>query len=168
MENNSVIVRNERKISSMALFWLCLLATVGAGLTVAYCSGILGGVNHLAGIPLAIPRWVVIATPPVLFVHLGLALFFVLDQNVYTQNGKAVRACLWVFWVMLFIATAILPYFIVNNMAIAAYIVATIATAFALGTTVLAYNHTIAGGVVMTIFLAAIVLIMVYLGYWAF
>ncbi len=168
MENNSVIVRNDRKISSMVLFWVCVLATVGVGLTVAYCSGILGGINHLANIPLAIPRWLVIAIPPVLFVHMGLALFFELNENIYTQNGRAVRTCMWIFWTMLFIATAILPYFIVNNMAVAAYIVSTIATAFAIGTTILMYNHTIAGGVVMTIFLVAISLIMVYLGYWAF
>ena len=114
------------------------------------------------------PKWLVIATPPILFFHLGLALYFVLRENVYTDNGKMVRGWTWAFWITLFIATAITPFFIYHNMPTAAYIMSSITTALALGTTILCYRQSIAAGVVMTVFLVVVGLIMIYLGYWAF
>ena len=166
---NSVSVRNERRLSSMALFWVCVLATVGIGLTISYCSGIFGKVSGYASqLPFIIPKWLVIATPPVLFFHLGLALYLVLNQNVYTDNGRMVRGWTWAFWITLFVATSITPYFIYYGMPVAAYIMSSITTALAIGTTILAYRSSISAGVVMTIFLIVVTLIMVYLGYWAF
>ena len=165
---NSVIVKNEKRLSGVALFLLCVLTTVGIGLTVSYCSGIFGNVANTARLPFIIPKWLVIAMPPVLFLHLGVALFLVLRENVYTDNGKMVRGWTWAFWITLFIATAITPYFIYHNMPIAAYIMASITTALALGTMILAYRQSVGAGVVMGIFFIVVALIMVYLGYWAF
>lgn len=153
----------------MALFWVCVLATVGIGLTIAYCSGIFGRVSGYASkLPFVIPKWLVIATPPVLFLHLGIALYLVLNENVYTDSGRMVRGWTWAFWITLFVATAITPYFIYHGMPVAAYIMSTIATALAAGTTILAYRQTIGGGVVMTVFFIVVALIMFYLGFWAF
>lgn len=164
---NSVIVKTERRMSSVALFLVCVLATVGIGLTVSYCSGIFGSVPYASALPFVIPKWVVIAIPPVLFLHLGLALFLVLNQNVYTQNGKMVRGWFVAFWLATFIATAVTPYFIYYGMPIAAYILSSITTATAFGTMILSYRQSVAAGVVMTIFFIVVALIMVYLGYWA-
>ncbi len=165
---NSVIVKTEKRLSNVALFLLCTLATVGIGLAVSYCSGIFGRVANSANLPFIIPKWLVIATPPILFFHIGLALYFVLRENVYTDNGKMVRGWTWAFWITLFIATAITPFFIYHNMPTAAYIMSSITTALALGTTILCYRQSIAAGVVMTVFLVVVGLIMIYLGYWAF
>lgn len=165
---NSVIVKTEKRLSNVALFLLCTLATVGIGLAVSYCSGIFGRVANSANLPFIIPKWLVIATPPILFFHLGLALYFVLRENVYTDKGKMVRGWTWAFWITLFIATAITPFFIYHNMPTAAYIMSSITTALALGTTILCYRQSIAAGVVMTVFLVVVGLIMIYLGYWAF
>lgn len=166
--NNSVSVKNERRMSSVALYTVCVLATVGIGLAISYCSGIFGKVANSATLPFIIPKWLVIATPPVLFLHLGLALAFVLDQNVYTENGRMVRGWTWAFWITLFVATSITPYFIYHNMVIASYVMSSITTALAIGTTMLAYRQSIMGGVVMTVFTIVVALIMVYLGFWAF
>lgn len=166
--NNSVVVRDEKRVSGIALFLMCVLATVGIGLAITYSSGIFGGVANTSALPFVIPRWVVIALPPVLFFHLGLALFLVLNENVYTENGRMVRGWTWAFWLTLFVATSITPFFIYYNMPIAAYIMSSITTALALGTTVLAYKQSIRGGVVMTIFFIVVALLMVYLGFWAF
>lgn len=166
---NSVSVNNQRRLSSMALFWVCLLTTVGIGLTISYCSGIFGNVSAYASrLPFRIPKWLVIATPPILFVHMGIALYLVLDNNVSSYSERMVRGWTWAFWITLFIATAITPYFIYHGMPIAAYVMATITTALAIGTTLLCYRSSIASGVVMTVFLIVVTLIMVYLGYWAF
>ncbi|MBD5131029.1 MAG: hypothetical protein HDT28_00305 [Clostridiales bacterium] len=166
--NNSVIVKNERKMSSMALFWVCVLTTVGIGLAISYSSGIFGGVQNAAGLPFRIPRWLVIAAPPVLFLHLGIALYAALNANIYSENLKMVRGWMWAFWITTFIATAITPFFIFYGMPVAAYIMSAITTGLALGTTLLVYRQSIGGGVVMTIFFIVVALIMVYLGYWAF
>ncbi len=168
MENNSVIVNDERRLSDTALFLVCVLATVGIGLAISYSSGIFGGVANAANLPFRIPRWLVIAAPPVLFVHLGLALFFVLRENVYTDSGRVVRGWTWAFWITTFIATAITPFFIYHGMPIAAYVMASITTALALGTMMLCYRQSVASGVVTTIFFIVVALIMIYLGYWAF
>ena len=153
----------------MALFWICMLATVGIGLAISYCSGIFGRVPAYASrLPFAIPKGWVIATPPVLFVHLGLALFLVLNEQVTDYNGRMVRGWTWAFWITLFIATAITPYFIYHGMPVAAYIMSSITTALAIGTTMLAYRQSIGAGVVMTVFLIVVALIMVYLAFWAF
>ena len=153
----------------MALFWVTVLATVGIGLTISYCSGIFGKVSaYASNLPFIIPKWLVIATPPVLFLHLGIALFLVLNENVYTSYGRMVRGWTWAFWIALFISTAITPYFIYHGMPIAAYIMSTIATALAVGTTILAYRGSIGSGVVMTVFTVVVALIMIYLAYWAF
>ncbi|MDE6294325.1 MAG: hypothetical protein K2L88_06880 [Clostridiales bacterium] len=166
---NSVSVNNQKRLSSMALFWVCVLATVGIGLTISYCSGIFGTVSAYASrLPFRIPKWLVIATPPILFVHMGIALFLVLNNNVYDYNQRMVRNWTWAFWLTLFVATAITPYFIYHGMPIAAYIVSSIATALAIGTTILCYRGSIGAGVVMTVFLIVVSLIMVYLGFWAF
>lgn len=153
----------------MALFWVCLLTTVGIGLTISYCSGIFGGVTAYASrLPFRIPRGWVIAAPPVLFAHMGIALYLVLDNTVSGYTERMVRGWTWAFWITLFIATSITPYFIYHGMPIAAYVMSTIATALALGTTILCYRSSAAAGVVMTVFLIVVTLIMVYLGYWAF
>lgn len=165
---NSVIVKTEKRLSGVALFLLCVLATVGIGLTVSYCSGIFGSVPYASRFPFMLPKWVAITIPPVLFLHLGLALFLVLRENVYTYNGKMVRGWTWAFWIVTFIATAITPYFIYHGMPIASYIMSSITTALAFGTMILAYRQSVAAGVVMTIFFIVTALIMVYLGYWAF
>lgn len=165
---NSVIVNDEKRLSSTALFLLCVLATVGIGLAISYSSGIFGGVSNVAALPFIIPRWLVIATPPILFLHLGLALYFVLRENVYTESGRMVRGWTWAFWIATFIATAITPFFIYHGMPLASYIMSTIVTALAFGTMILAYKQNIAAGVIMTIFFIVVALIMVYLGYWAF
>lgn len=150
------------------MFLLCVLATVGIGLAISYSSGIFGGVANTSSLPFIIPRWLVIAAPPVLFFHLGLALFFVLRENVYTETGRMVRGWTWAFWIATFIATAITPFFIYHGMPLAAYIMSSITTALAIGTMILSYYNSTAGGVVMTIFFVVVALIMVYLGYWAF
>ena len=165
---NSVIVKDEKRLSGTALFLLCVLATVGIGLAISYSSGIFGGVKNAASLPFIIPRWLVIAAPPVLFFHLGLALFLVLRENVYTEMGRVVRGWTWAFWITTFIATAITPFFIYHGMPIAAYIMSTVGTALALGTLLLCYKQSIGAGVVMTIFFVVVTLIMIYLGYWAF
>ena len=153
----------------MALFGVCMLATVGIGLTIAYCSGIFGNVSAYASrLPFRIPKWLVIATPPVLFVHMGLAVFLILNNDAYEYTDGMVKGWTWAFWITLFIATAITPYFIYHGMPIAAYIVSTIGVALAIGTTLLAYRNSIGAGVVMTVFMIVVTLIMVYLAYWAF
>ena len=164
----TVVVRNQRRLSDAALFWVCTLVTVGIGLAIAYSSGIISGQSGIANLPYVFPDWAIIVMPPVLFLHLGLSLFFALRQNVYTQNGRMAHVWMWVFWVMLFIATAIAPFFVFNNMPLASYIVATIACALALGTTILMYYHSTAAGIVMTIFLLSSISTMVYLAFWAF
>ncbi len=152
----------------MALFLVCMLSTLGIGLTVAYCSGIFQGVANTSRLPFIIPRWLVIAMPPVLFAHLGLGLFLALRENVYTDGGRMVRGWMWAMWIALFAVTAATPYFIYYNMPMAAYIMSAIGTALAIGTAMLIYRQSIWGGIVMTVFLAVVALIMVYLGYWAF
>lgn len=168
MENNSIIAKDEKRPSSIVLFSVIMLATLGLGLTVAYCSGILNGTANLAPTPFTLPDWLVIAIPPVMFFELALGLFFTLRENIYTANGRMVRVWTWIFWCALFLMTAFTPYFIFNGMPIAAYIMATITTALAIGTTILVYRQTLAGGVMMTVFLAISMLVMVYLGYWVF
>lgn len=152
----------------MALFWGCLLVIVGIGLAVSYSSGIFGGVANASALPFRIPRWLVIAAPPVLFLHLAIALYLTLDRNVYSDTERVVRGWTWAFFITTFIATAITPFFIYHNMPVAAYIMSTIVTALALGTTMLMYSKTVGGGIVMTVFFIVVALIMVYLGYWAF
>ena len=164
----TVVVRNQRRLSDAALFWVCTLLTVGIGLAIAYSSGIINGQSGITNLPYVFPDWAIIVMPPVLFLHLGLSLFFALRENVYTQNGRMARAWMWVFWVMLFIATSIAPFFVFHNMPLASYIVATIACALALGTTILMYYHSTAAGIVMTIFLLVAMGTMVYLAFWAF
>lgn len=167
--NNSMSVNNEKRLSGTALFIITVLATVGIGLAISYSSGIFGTVSGYASrLPFIIPKWLVIATPPVLFLHLALSLFFVLRENVYSDNARIVRNWTWAFWITLFIATAITPFFIYHGMPIAAYIMATITTALALGTTVLCYRASVPAGGIMTVFLIVVTLIMVYLAYWAF
>ena len=165
---NSVIVKTEKRLSGVALFLVCVLATVGIGLTVSYCSGIFGKVANSAELPFIIPKWLVIATPPILFIHMGIALYLVLRENVYSDNARMVRGWTFEFWFKLFIATAITPYFIYHNMPIAAYVMASITTALSIGTMLLMYRQSIGAGVVMTVFFIVVALIMVYLGYWAF
>ncbi len=99
---------------------------------------------------------------------MALSLYLALRENIYTSQGRMVRAWMWVFWLTLFVATAILPYFVFRGMPVAAYIVASIAGGLALGTTILSYQQSIGAGVVMTIFTAVMSVIMIYLGYWAF
>lgn len=166
--NNSVTVKTERRLSSTALFWVCVLATVGIGLTVSYCSGIFGRVANASRLPFIIPKWLVIATPPVLFLHLGIALFFALDRNVYSDGARMVRGWLWAFWIATFIATSATPYFIYRGMEIASYVMSTVATALAIGTTILCYRQSIPSGAVMTVFTLVVALIMIYLAAWAF
>lgn len=165
---DTVIVKNERRLSNMALMWTCLLATIAIGLTVAYCSGIFRGVDYIEKSPFTVPNWLVIALPPVLFLHMGLSLYFVLRENIYTETGKNVRIWTVVFWTALFAALAMLPYFVFYGMPVAAYIVASLAGGLALGSTILMYIHSVPAGVTMTILLAVTSVIMVYLGYWAF
>ena len=153
----------------MARFWLCLLTTVGIGLAISYCSGIFGNVSAYASrLPFRIPKGWVIAAPPVLFAHMGIALYLVLDNSVSSYTERMVRGWTWAFWISLFIATSITPYFIFHGMPIAAYVMSTITTALAIGTTLLCYRSSISAGFVMTIFLIVVTLIMVYLAYWAF
>lgn len=165
--DNSVIVKDEKRLSGVALLIVCVLATVGIGLTVSYCSGIFGPCPYASKLPFVLPKWLVIALPPVLFLHLGLALTCVLNQNVYTDNARMVRGWTWAFWIGTFIATAITPYFIYHGMPIAAYVLSSITTALAFGTMVLSYRSSIAAGAIMTVFFIVVALLMVYLGYWA-
>ncbi|MCH5162128.1 MAG: tryptophan-rich sensory protein [Clostridiales bacterium] len=165
---NTVIVKDEKRLSSMALFWVCMLTTIGIGLLISYCSGIFGGVNNIEKSPFLVPNWVVIALFPVIYVHMGLALYFTLNENVYTQSGRNVRAWTWVFWLGLFAAISMMPYFLFHGMTVASYIVASLAGGLALGTTILMYQQSGAAGVTMTILLAVITVVMIYLGYWAF
>ncbi len=165
----TIVAREEkRQISDMALFWLCLIGTVAVGLTISYCSGILNGIGQLKELPMYLPDWLVIAIPPVLFVHMGIALFLALRENVYTDGGRMVRNWTWAFWITLMVATAITPYFVFHGMPTASYALATVSTALALGTMILCYRQSIASGFVMTVFFIVTALIMVYLGYWAF
>lgn len=152
----------------MTLFWVVMLVTLSIGLTVAYSSGILGGVRYIQKAPFVVPDWLVIALPPVLFLHMGLSLFFALRENVYTTGGRMVRTWMWIFWVALFAALSFLPYFVFHGMPVAGYIVSSLAGGLALGSTILMYQHSGAAGVVMTILLAVTTVIMIYLGYWAF
>lgn len=166
---NSVSVNDRKRLSGMSLFWVCLLATVGIGLTIAYCSGIFGKVPaYESRLPFIIPKGWVIAAPPVLFAHMGIALFLILREGVYDYTDRMVRGWSWAFWITLFIATAITPYFIYHGMPVAAYVMSAITTALAIGMTILSFRSSIGAGVVMTIFLIVVTLIMVYLGYWAF
>ena len=165
---NTVIVKDERRLSSMALFWVSVLTTVGLGLLVAYCSGIFGGVGNIEKSPLVVPDWVVIALFPVIYLHMGIALYFTLNQNVYSSSARGVRAWTWVFWIAYFAAIGMTPYFLFHGMTVASYIVASLAGGLALGTTILMYQQSIGAGITMTILLAVTSLIMVYLGYWAF
>lgn len=164
----SVIVKSERRPSSVALFFACMFAILGVGTTIAYCSGIMNGVHGLQKAPFVVPDWIVIALPPVLFFHQALAMFLTLRENIYTANGRMVRTWTWIFQVPLFLLTAFTPYFIFNNMIVVAYVMSTVASALALGATILTYRQTIAGGVIMTVFTAVTMLIMIYLAYWAF
>lgn len=152
----------------MALFWVCLLTTIGLGLLVAYCSGIFGGVNGIEKSPFLVPNWVVISLFPVIYLHMGLALYFTLNQNVYTQSGKSVRAWTWVFWLALFAAISMTPYFLFHGMTVASYITASLAGGLALGSTILMYQQSAMAGVTMTVLLAVISVMMIYLGYWSF
>ncbi len=163
-----VIVKTEKRLSNMTLFWVSVLLTLGVGLTIAYCSGIINGVDHIEIAPFTVPNWLVIALPPVLFLHMGVALYFAIRENIYTEQGRAVRTWMWVFWLTLFAALAMLPYFVFNGMPIAAYIVASLAGGLALGSTILMYLHSVPAGITMTILLAVTSVIMIYLGYWAF
>ncbi len=164
----TVIVKEERRLSNMALMWVSVLVTLGLGLLIAYCSGIFGGVSHIQKSPFVVPYWLVIAVPPVLFLHMGIALYFTLRENVYTSSGKSVRNWTLVFWAALFAALAFMPYFLFHGMPVAAYIVASLAGGLALGTTILMYQQSIPAGLTITILLAVTTIIMIYLGYWAF
>lgn len=168
MEDQNVIVKAERRPSSMAILLTCLFVIVGLGTTIAYCSGIMNGVQHLQKAPFVSPDWVAIAIPPVVLLHQALALWQTLNQNVYTENGRMVRNWTIVFQTVLFLLIAFAPYFLFNSMEVAAYIVTTIAFATALGATILSYMQSKAAGVLMTILTAVVGLVMVYLGYWAF
>ena len=152
----------------MAVFWLCLIGTVGIGLAISYCSGILRGIGSLSGLPFTLPAWFVIAIPPMLFVVLGLALFFTLRENVYTHNGNVMRAWTVAFWIALFGMIATTPYAMMYNNSVGAYVMITIASALALGTTILMFRQNVAAGVLSAIVLVWAVLIMVYFGFWAF
>ena len=163
-----VIVKSERRVSDTVLFIGCVFAIVGLGLTIAYCSGIFYGVQHIQRAPFVVPNWLVIALPPVLFLHQAVALFLTLRQNVYSRELRSVRRATWVFQVMLFFTLAFLPYFVWGGMMAGAFAVATVSSALALGTLILTYRQTIGGGVWMTILFIVTSLIMLYLGYWAF
>lgn len=152
----------------MMLFIGCMFAILGIGTTIAYCSGIFGGVQYIQRAPFVVPDWLVISLPPVLFLHQALAMFLTLRQNVYTNELRSVRNATWVFQIMLLIALAFLPYFVWGGMLTAAFAVATIASSIALGTMILTYRQTIGGGVLLTVLFAVTSLIMLYLGYWAF
>ena len=155
-------------MSNTALFWSLLFAIVGIGTTIAYCSGIMNGIRGIQRAPFVAPDWLVIALPPVLFVHQMLAMFMTLKQNVYTTNGRMIRIWTWVFQVTLFLMLAFLPYFVFHSMPVGAYIVSTFTCAAALGATILTYRQTVGGGVLMTILLIVTSIVMLYLGYWAF
>ena len=163
-----VIVKSERRMSSTALFISCVFAIVGIGLTIAYSSGILSGVQYIQRAPFTVPNWLVIALPPVLFAHQAIALFLTLRQNVYSRELRSVRNATWVFQVLLFLTLAFLPYFVWGGMLTAAFAVATVSAALALGAMILTYRQTIGGGVLMTILFLVTALIMLYLGYWTF
>lgn len=166
--DNSVIVKNEKRPSSVVLFSVIMLATLGLGLAIAYCSGIMKGTAGIAPKLFSVPDWVVIAIPPVMFFELALGLFFTLRENIYTASGRMLRVWTWIFWCALFLMTAFTPYFIFNGMPIAAYIMATITAALGIGTTIMVYRQTLIGGMMMTVFLAISMLVMIYLGYWVF
>lgn len=163
----SVIIDTTKRTSATLLFFVSVLATVALGTVIAYCSGIMSGINRLGGIPFGLPDWLVITIPPVLFLHMGLALFFVLRREVKDEMMRAVRTWTWVMWSVLMLVTAFTPYFIFHNMPVASFVMATIMTAFAIGTTILCYRQSIAAGVIMTVFLIVSALIMIYLAYWA-
>lgn len=163
MEQN-VITSERRRLSDMSLFWLCLIGTVGVGLTLSYCSGILRGINYLGGLPFALPAWFVIAIPPMLFVIMGVSLFMTVRMHA---NGM-LRAWTWVFWLALLGMTATLPYAICYNNPVGAYVMSTIASALAIGTAILMYRQSIAAGVMITVVFVWLALIMLYLGFWAF
>lgn len=164
----TVVIKNEKRLSDTALFLVSVLGTVGIGLLISYFSGILNGMSRLTNVPYVFPAWSIIIMPPVLFLHLGIAMYLMLRENIYTDGARVVRAWALTFWSLLFIATAITPYFVFHNMAVASYIVSTIGSALALGTMILMYRHSVGAGVVMTIFFLVSVSVMVYLGYWAF
>ena len=155
-------------MSNAALFWTCMLVSLAIGLTITYCSGIFGGVGRIQKSPFTVPDWLVIALPPVVFIHMGLSLFFALRENVYSTGSRMVRTWMWVFWTLLFAAQSMLPYFVFHRMPVAAYIVASLAGGLALGTTILMYQHAISAGIVMTILTAVTSIMIIYLGYWAF
>ena len=162
------VIKSERRMSNTALFWSLVFAIVGIGTTIAYCSGIMNGIRGIQRAPFVAPDWLVIALPPVLFVHQALAMYLTLKQNVYTTNGRMVRLWTWAFQIMLFLLLAFLPYFVFHSMPVGAYIVSTFAAAMALGATILTYRQTVGGGVLMTILFAVTTVVMIYLGYWAF
>ncbi len=164
----SVIVNAEKRPSNIAIFFACMFTILGVGLTIVYCSGILGGMKNTANLPVEIPYWLTLAIPPVVFFHQALALFLTLKQNVYTESGRMVRTWTWVFQVALFLMMCFTPYLAFHNQPIASYVMSTVTAALALGATVLTYRQTIAGGVVMSILFVVLSLIMIYLGYWAF
>ncbi|MCH5158908.1 MAG: hypothetical protein J1F33_06920 [Clostridiales bacterium] len=163
-----VIVKSERRVSNTVLFIGCVFAIVGLGLTIAYCSGIFRGVQYIQRTPFVVPDWLVIALPPVLFLHQAIAMFLTLRQNVYSSELRSVRKATWVFQVLLFFTLAFLPYFVWGGMMTGAFAVATIASALALGSTILTYRQTVGGGVWMTILFIVSALITLYIGYWAF
>ncbi len=163
-----VVEKEQRRLSDTALFWVCVLLSLAIGLTIAYSSGIIGGVNGIEVAPFTVPDWLVNTLPPVLFLHMGVALFFALRENIYTEKGRTVRTWTCVFWTALFIALAILPYFVFHGMTVGGYIVASIAGGLALGSTILMYFHSVGAGVTMTILTAVVSVMMIYLGYWAF
>lgn len=166
---NSVSVNNQGKLSDASLFWLCVFATVGAGLAISYSSGILGRLTVFRdNLPFIIPKGWVIAMPPILFTMLGVSLFFVLRENVYNYADRITRSWTWAFWLTLFAASAITPYFIYYGMPVAAYILSAITVALSTGYTILGYRASTPAGAIMTVYTMIVALIMVYLGFWAF
>ena len=152
----------------MAMLIAVFFTVVGIGTTIAYCSGIMNGIGGIQRAPFVAPNWLVIALPPVLFVHQAWALYLTLRQNVYTTNGRMVRLWTWAFQIPLFLLIAFTPYFVFHGMPVGAYIASTFTSAMALGATVLTYRQTVGGGVLMTILTAVTMVVMLYLGYWAF
>ncbi len=163
-----VIVKSEKRVSNVMLFIGCMFAILGLGTTIAYCSGIFSGVQYIQRAPFVVPDWLVIALPPVLFLHQAIAMYLTLRQNIYSNELRSIRNASWVFQILLFLALAFLPYFVWGGMLTTAFAVATVACSIALGTLILTYRQTIGGGVLMTILFVVTSLIMIYLGYWAF
>lgn len=169
MENNVVVQETKSKAASVVLFFVCAFFVTGAGTAITYASGVTAGFGAFPSVGwITIPDWVFIAALPVLFLHIGISLFFVCHQNVYTKSGVAMRTWSIVLLALLFAITCALPFCLFADAMTVSYILACAQACVCLALIILCAKYSV-GAMIFMIPFIILTAGMVYLsGVWAF